>query len=392
MRLSSVDTSSVDKKTPLYDEHVKAGARMVPFAGFLMPLQYSGIIEEHRAVRQSMGLFDLSHMGEFRVTGDRALEEVDRLVTNDINGLRQGQIRYTPMCYSDGGIVDDVLVYRGADHLMLVVNASNISKDLSWVLEHIAGGVRVEDISDQTALVAIQGPAAAGFVQALTDANIGQLEYYHFVNGSVSGTDAIISRTGYTGEDGFELYVSPDQVVDLWQSFLKNGSELGLSPAGLGARDTLRLEAGYMLYGNDIDQTTTPLEAGLGWTVKFAKHEFIGRASLEQQKEEGIQRRMMALEMLGRGIPRPHASILLDGRDIGELTSGTFSPTFNRGIGLGYVQSDAKPGTEVNVAIRGQLLRARLARKPLYEARRERSRADQGDAGRVPSETEVRRE
>jgi aminomethyltransferase len=368
-RLSAADESSkLDKKTPLFDQHVKLGARMVPFGGFVMPIQYSGIIDEHRAVRQAMGLFDLSHMGEFRVSGHDALEAVDRLVTNDIIGLEVGQIRYTPMCYPDGGIVDDVLVYRSSDHLMLVVNASNIVKDLEWVRNHVAGDAVVEDLSEDFALIAVQGPETVGFLNGLTELDLDALEYYHFATDLVAGVRAVVSRTGYTGEDGFELYVSPSDAAQLWQTLLREGDSGGVRPVGLGARDTLRLEAGYMLYGNDIDQNTTPLEAGLGWTVKFGERDFIGREALQEQKAAGLKRRMMALESLDRGIPRPHFDILHEGERVGELTSGTYSPTFGHGIGLGYVRSDvAKPGIEVSVQIRQELHPARLVRKPLYK-------------------------
>lgn len=358
----------MEKKTPLYVEHVKAHARIVPFAGFLMPLRYTGDIEEHRAVREKMGMFDLSHMGEFRVTGRDAVAAVDYLVTNDIRGLEECQARYTPICYPDGGIVDDVLVYRFPDHLMLVVNASNIEKDLRWVRDHAKGDVQIEDVSDTVALIAVQGPDAASFLQQLTDVDLDGVRYYHFTRGAVGGVEAVISRTGYTGEDGFELYVKAQDAPRLWDLLGERGEPLGLQLAGLGARDTLRLEAGYMLYGNDIDQTTSPLEAGLGWTVKFGDSDFLGRSILERQKAEGPARRMVALEMLDRGIPRAHSPIAQDGERVGEVTSGTFSPTFKRGIGLAYVRTDtARPGTNVSVHIREQPHPARLVRKPIYK-------------------------
>jgi aminomethyltransferase len=358
----------VEKKTPLYEEHVKAHARIVPFAGFLMPIQYSGIIEEHRAVRNNMGMFDLSHMGEFRITGRQAVEAVDYLVTNDIRGLEEQQVRYTPMCYPDGGIVDDLLVYRFPDHLMAVVNAANIEKDLVWMQEHLRGEVEIENVSDQTALLAVQGPRAAELLEGLTDADLAALRYYHFTSGTVAGVKANLSRTGYTGEDGFELYVGAEDAERLWEALVQCGRPEGLKLVGLGARDTLRLEAGYMLYGNDIDETTSPLEAGLGWTVKFGEADFVGRAALERQKAEGVARRMVGLEMLDRSIPRPHFAVSMDGQPIGELTSGTFSPTFNKGIGLGYIRADvSKAGTDVTVQIRDQWHPARLVRKPMYK-------------------------
>jgi len=356
------------KRTALYDEHVNLGGRMVPFAGFSMPLEYSGIIDEHRAVRERAGLFDLSHMGEFRVTGDGALEAIDRLLTNDIRGLSEGQVRYSPMCYPDGGIVDDLLVYRFPDHLMLVVNASNIDKDIAWIQDQVPSGVRVQNISDEVALIAIQGPQAEGIVASLSDVDVRPVSYYHFVTGSVAGVQATISRTGYTGEDGFELYVAPLHAPVVWRTLMQAGVEQGLRPVGLGARDTLRLEAGYMLYGNDIDQTTSPLEAGLGWTVKFTEHDFVARDVLEQQREQGVSRRLVAVEMEGRRIPRPHFPVWIDGRRVGELTSGTFSPTLERGIALGYVERDAaKAGTDVEIEIRDQRHPARVVRKPMYK-------------------------
>lgn len=357
----------MEKKTPLYEEHVKSHARLVPFAGFLMPIQYSGIIDEHRAVRNELGMFDLSHMGEFRITGHDAVTAIDRLVTNDIESLRPGQIRYTPMCHPDGGIVDDILVYRFERYLMLVVNASNIEKDFDWVKSHLPAGVQIEDESDDLALIAIQGPRSEAFLQLHSDVNLADIPYYGAVMGEIAEARGVISRTGYTGEDGFELYVRPDEAQAVWRRLLERGAPRGLKPIGLGARDTLRLEAGLMLYGNDVDDTTTPLEAGLGWTVKFGSHDFVGRDTLEQQKSEGLQRRMVAMEIEDRGIPRPGFEIRTGGEHSGELTSGTYSPTFERGIGLAYVRScDAKTGTEVDVVIRQREHPARIVRKPMY--------------------------
>ena len=358
----------MEQKTPLYEEHVNNHARLVPFAGFLMPIQYTGIIEEHRAVRDAMGIFDLSHMGEFRITGPGAVSAIDRLVTNDIAGLKPGQIRYSPMCYPEGGIVDDLLVYRFDDYLMMVVNASNIEKDFDWIRAHLPASVRIENVSDHTALIAVQGPLAERFLQSQTELDLSGVRYYEAVTGPVAGATGIISRTGYTGEDGFELYLRPEDAPGVWETLLGRGTPLGMKPVGLGARDTLRLEAGLMLYGNDIDETTTPLEAGLGWTVKFGTDDFIGRAVLERQKAEGVQRRMVAGKMEDRGIPRPHFEIQLDGVRRGELTSGTYSPTFECGIGLAYVDAAiAKTGTELDVVIRQQEHPAQIVRKPMYK-------------------------
>ncbi|GAC1472163.1 MAG: glycine cleavage system aminomethyltransferase GcvT [Chloroflexota bacterium] len=358
----------MEKKTPLYQEHVGLGARIVPFAGYSMPLEYSGIIDEHRAVRNAAGLFDLSHMGEIRIAGPRAVQAVDGLVTNDIHGLESFQVRYSPMCYPDGGIVDDLLVYRYPNHFMLVVNASNIQKDLAWITDHAGPDVEIRNDSDDVALVAVQGPDAQAVLQPLTDVDLSGLGYYHFAVGNVASKAATVSRTGYTGEDGFELYVAADDATGVWGSLLKDRAATQIKPVGLGARDTLRLEAGYMLYGNDIDESTSPLEAGLGWTVKFNEDDFIGRTALERQKAEGTTRRMVAVEVEGRRIPRPHCTLWSDTRCIGELTSGTFSPTLNRGIGLGYVASDhARPGTDIQIEIRDQRHPARIARKPAYK-------------------------
>jgi aminomethyltransferase len=362
-------------KTPLYDEHVRAGARMMPFAGFLMPVQYTGIIEEHKAVRRVMGMFDLSHMGELRLTGDNRQSAVDRLMTNDILGMDEWQVRYTPMCYSEGGIVDDLLVYRFPDHLLLVVNASNIQKDLAWIRQNLADGVQAEDVSGDTALIAIQGPSSEAFLQAFADVDLGTIGYYRFANGLITpapghrqAVPALISRTGYTGEDGFELYLRSVDASAVWSALLEAGRPQGLMPVGLGARDTLRLEAGYMLYGNDIDENTNPLEAGLGWTVKFRASGFVGQEALERQKEAGLMRRMTALEMTDRAIPRQHHAVLAAGARVGELTSGTFSPTFERGIGLGYVSADsARTGTELQVEIRDALHPARVVKRPMYK-------------------------
>jgi len=356
-----------------------------------MPVQYTGIIEEHRAVRENMGMFDLSHMGEFRVSGQEALGAIDYLVTNDIRGLDVHQVRYTPMCYGDGGIVDDLLVYRFPDHLMLVVNASNIDKDMDWIRQHVPSGVHVENISDDVALIAVQGPRAEEFLRPLTEVDLEGVAYYHSVTGRVAGVDAIISRTGYTGEDGFELYVASDAAPELWSELRSRGEPDGLKLVGLGARDTLRLEAGYMLYGNDIDETTSPLEAGLGWTVKFLDGDFVARDVLEQQKAEGVKRRMVAVEMDGRGVPRPHFPLWIGDQPLGELTSGTFSPTFNKGIGLGYIQREgAKPGTEVQVEIRDRRYPARVARKPLYKRRSATGEPAGGARGRNPAGEDTR--
>ena len=357
-----------EKKTPLYDEHVAAGAKMVPFAGYSMPVEYAGILSEHRAVRSAMGMFDLSHMGEFKVTGATAAEAVDELMTNSIANLAPWQVRYTPMCLDSGGIVDDLLVYRHPDHMMLVVNASNIDKDYRWVEEHLPAPAKLENISDDVALIAIQGPKAVGFIQSLTTVEVDKVPYYSFSEGIVAGILATLSRTGYTGEDGVELYVTAARAAELWRELRDKGEPLGLAPVGLGARDTLRLEAGLALYGNDIDESTTPLEAGLGWTVKLEGRKFPGHEAIAQQKTSGLTRRLVAFEMLDRSIPRPHFPVLVEGVAVGQVASGTFSPTFSQGLGLAYVPLEsAKAGTKVEIEIRGQPHPAQVVKKPIYQ-------------------------
>jgi aminomethyltransferase len=357
-----------EKRTPLYDEHVAAGAKLAPFAGYVMPIEYTGIIAEHRAVRSAMGMFDLSHMGEFIVSGEGALEAVDRLMTNEITSLDVGQVRYTPMCLDSGGIVDDLLVYRFPDRVMLVVNASNIEKDWEWITSHLPSNVRTRNVSDDIALIAVQGPDATTFVQSMTDVDLTPIGYYHFREGKVSDLPATISRTGYTGEDGLELYVEALFAADLWEALVSVGKPRGLALAGLGARDTLRLEAGLALYGNDIDETTTPLESGLGWTVKLEGRDFVGADSLRRQKAEGLTRRLAAFEMLDRAIPRPHYMVDAGDSSVGEVTSGTFSPTFGTGLGLAYLPPmAAKVGTAIEIDIRGQRHPARVVKKPIYQ-------------------------
>ena len=356
------------KKTPLFEEHVAAGGKMVPFAGYVMPIQYQGITAEHKAVRSGMGMFDLSHMGEFLVRGDDELAAIDSLMTNEIANLDVWQARYTPMCFESGGIVDDLLVYRYPDHLMLVVNASNIEKDLKWVRDHVPAGVEVENASDATALIAVQGPQASSFLQTLTDYPLDSIAYYHFAEGTVAGVSATISRTGYTGEDGLELYVPADTAAELWRKLREAGEPRGLTLVGLGARDTLRLEAGLALYGNDIDDVTTPLEGGLGWTVKLDNRDFIGADALRRQKAEGVRRRSVAFEMLDRGIPRQHCPVVVSGESPGEVTSGTFSPTFAKGLGLASVPSaGASVGTRIDIDIRGSTHPAVVVKRPIYK-------------------------
>ena len=356
------------KRTPLYDEHVGLGARIVPFAGFAMPVQYpAGIVAEHRAVREAAGLFDVSHMGEFEVRGPDALAFVSYLTTNDPSALAVGQAQYTFFCKENGGIVDDLLVYRFEDRYMLVVNAANIAKDWAWC-HRFAGRFRVTlaDRSDATALLALQGPRAEEILALCTDAELAALRSYRFLEARVAGRRAVVSRTGYTGEDGFELYVAAEDAVAVWRALLEAGAPRGLQPAGLGARDTLRLEAGYPLYGNDIDETTTPLEANLGRFVKFEKGEFVGRAALERQRREGVRDLLVGFELLGRGVPRPGYEVRLFGVPRGTVRSGTLGPTLGKGIGTVYLPADTTPGAPVEVVIRGNAIPGMVVRLPFY--------------------------
>jgi aminomethyltransferase len=363
------------KRTPLYAAHVRAGARMVPFGGWEMPVQYAGIVEEHRAVRRAVGLFDVSHMGEFEIKGPGALAVLQRLTTNDVGALAVGQVQYSLLCYPDGGIVDDLTVYRlDADRFMLTVNAANIDKDWDWVTEQGRGDARWKNISAGTALLAVQGSRAESLVARLADGDVTAVLYYHFVSGSVTGVPALISRTGYTGEDGFELYVEAAEAETLWDALLDAGKDGGIAPVGLGARDTLRLEMKYALYGNDIDRTTNPIEAGLGWVVKPAKGEFIGRAAIERVKAEGPRRRLAGFEMVDRAVARHGYRILKDGAEVGVVTSGSYGPQVDRYIGMGYVATaHSKVGDEIEVEVRGKSQRARIVQTPFYPSKVKKS-------------------
>lgn len=360
---------TVLQRTPLYDEHVRLGAKMVPFAGFEMPVQYpTGITAEHRAVREGAGLFDVSHMGEFVIGGREAVDLVQHISINDASRLVVGQAQYSAMCLESGGIVDDLLVYRFADRYMLVVNASNVEKDWAWVRAHAeAFNVDVLDISEQTGLLALQGPSARETLRPLASIELEDVTYYHFVEGEVAGVPAVVSGTGYTGEDGFELYVSASDAVAVWTALLDVGKALGLVPAGLGARDSLRLEMGYALYGSDLDEGHTPLESGLGWVTKLAKGDFVGRRALLAQREAGVARRLVGLVVSGQGFPRAGYGILSADRAVGTVTSGTFSPSLGVGIAMGYVPTDlSAPDTRVQIDARGRLLDAVVTRPPFY--------------------------
>jgi aminomethyltransferase len=362
-----VTSITTPRRTPFHEFHRRAGAKLVDFAGFEMPVRYTGDVREHLAVRQAAGLFDISHMGEFEVRGAGATEYLNRLVTNDVAAMAVGQAMYSPMCRPDAGIVDDLLVYRYDDHYMVVVNASNIAKDFGWMQGFLPAGVTLIDRSDDTALLAVQGPRAAQVVAGHVPAAALELGYYRFTTGELFGVPATVSRTGYTGEDGFELYFAPEHAARVWSGLMEAGRPHGLELIGLGARDTLRLEMGYMLYGNDIDDTTTPLEAGLGWTVKLGKPEFHGRDVLVRQKAEGLKRKLVGFQLGARRVPRHGMKVHAGGREAGIVTSGTFSPSLERPIGMGYVEAgQAGVGSTLEIEAGPTRLAARVTARPFH--------------------------
>lgn len=364
-------TETALKRTAFYDLHLAAGAKIVPFAGFEMPVSYRGILAEHTAVRERIGVFDVSHMGEVLVTGPNALEFVQKITVNDAAALTIGQAQYSAMCRPDGGIVDDLLVYyRGPENYLLVINGANIDKDFAWMQQNAIEGATLVNASDDYSLLAVQGPKSLQALQKLTATDLSAIDYYHFVEGEIAGVPAIISRTGYTGELGFELYFSSDRQpsANVWNAVMEAGAEFGIEPTGLGARDTLRLEMGYCLYGNDITDDTNTIEAGLGWITKLEKGEFNGREVLAAVKAAKPSRKLVAFQMKERGIPRQHYKIAADGRDVGEVTSGTSSPTLGEGIGMGYVESAfAKVGTEIAVVIRDKHVSATVVKLPFVK-------------------------
>ncbi|WP_018757988.1 glycine cleavage system aminomethyltransferase GcvT [Paenibacillus terrigena] len=352
---------------PLYANH--SGVRCIDFGGWELPVQFLGIQKEHEAVRQQAGLFDVSHMGEFIVTGEGAEAFLQHMTTNDVTKLQDGQAQYTCMCYPTGGVVDDLLVYRlSMSNYMLVVNASNIDKDWDWLKIHQPSSVQIENVSDQTALLAIQGPLAEAILQQATETPLAGLAGFEFMKeASVCGVRTLISRTGYTGEDGFELYVRDSDAPAVWNGLLELGEGLGLVPAGLGARDTLRFEAKLPLYGQELSAQITPLEAGLGMFVKLDKGDFIGQEALAYQKQSGLSRKLVGLELVDRGIPRSHYPVFANGNRIGEVTTGTQSPTLKRNLGLALIDMKYTAiDTEVEVEIRGKLLRAKIVPAPFY--------------------------
>jgi aminomethyltransferase len=355
------------RRTPIYEAHRALGARMVDFAGWEMPVQYTSVIAEHEAVRNAAGLFDVSHMGEVEFRGAGALASANALITNDLARVADGQAVYAGLLNDTGGFVDDVVAYRfSPERIVLCVNASNRAKDFAWMDGH-AGGVKPVDRGDDWAQLAIQGPKAPAIVQKLTALRLEGIKTYHFIEGTVAGVPCIVSRTGYTGEDGFELYCPPERALALWNALLEAGSVEGLKPAGLGARDSLRTEMKYALYGNDIDDGHTPLEAGLGWVVKWDKGDFTGRAALERQKQAGVPRKLVGFEMREPGIPRHGYPLLSGGKRVGEVTSGTMGPSVKKAIGIGYVPAElAREGTSLEVEIRGRPVRAEVVKTPFW--------------------------
>ena len=356
------------KTTPLLDLHKELGAKLVPFAGWNMPIQFAGVLSEHTCVRERVGLFDVSHMGEIEVKGKDAKNFLQFLLSNNVEKMFDGSILYSLMCYETGGVVDDLLAYRFSEnHYFLCVNASNSDKDYDWIARHASSfNVNIKNTSSETSQLALQGPDAKSVLQSLCDISLDDLSYYNFRRGRVNNVESLISRTGYTGEDGFELYLSPEKVSEVFRSLMEQGRSYGIQPIGLGARDTLRIEMGYPLYGNEIDNNPTPLDAGLGWVIKFDKGEFLGRGSLLKQKEQGSPRRkLVGLKLLTRGVPRAHYQVFKNGESVGEVTSGTFSPTLNTGVGLCYVSSEySDVGNHLDVKIRDQLVATEVIQLP----------------------------
>ncbi len=355
------------KKTPFYDKHVEAKGKIVEFAGFLMPIQYQGIVAEHLAVRKNIGLFDLSHMGEFEVSGSDALSFLEKVTTNNVAALKPGEIQYSCMPNADGGIVDDLLVYKFEDKYWLIVNAANLEKDFNWLDSQKSGDVKLIDRSDEFGLLAIQGPNAQKLLEQLTDFNLEEIKYYNHATAKIAGVDIFFSRTGYTGEDGFELYIPPQHANTLWDAIAKVGKELGMELIGLGARDSLRLEMKMALYGNDINDTTSPVEAGLSWIVNFDK-DFIGAETIKKHKADKPSRRLVCLEIDGKAFPRPGYEIYDGDRKLGVITSGTVSPSLEKPIALAYLPKGmTKSGTKVEVAIRKNRFEATVVKPPFYK-------------------------
>jgi aminomethyltransferase len=352
------------KQTPLYDKHVNLNARMVEFFDYEMPIQYTSIVEEHNAVRNSCGMFDVSHMGEFIITGKDAGSFLNYMTINDVSTLNPGDAQYSAMCYENGGIIDDILVYKFDDQYMLVVNASNLEKDFNWLNQHKPDDVNLYDVSQETGLIALQGPDSRNILNKVTNVDISELKFYTFTEDNIVSKNVIIARTGYTGELGYEIYADNNTIQKFWDAIMETG---GITPCGLGCRDTLRIEMKFCLYGNDIDETTNPIEAGLGWITKTGKPDFIGREAVLTAKENKT-RRLIAFEMTERAVPRHGYKLIFQKSEIGFVTSGTQSPSLQKGIGLGYVQEGIhKPGTEIDVDIRGKMKKAIIVKPPFYK-------------------------
>lgn len=362
------------KQTPFHSIHRQLGAKMVPFGGYEMPVQYSSIIEEHKAVRTAVGVFDVSHMGEFVVKGKNAQAFLQCVTVNDVAKLIPGEAQYSAMCYDDAGIVDDLLVYKiGEDHFMVVVNASNAEKDFEWMSRHLLPDVDLRNESDATALLAIQGPKSQTVIQKLTSVDLKSIPYYRFKEASVAGVDMILSRTGYTGELGYEIYFSPSYAENVWNAIFRAGKDCGIVPIGLGARDTLRLEMGYCLYGNDIDQTTNTLEAGLGWITKLKKGDFVGKPVLDKVKADGLKRKLVGIEIEEKAIARHGYAIRSNGTQVGSVTSGTFSPSLERAIAMGYVDAaHCADGSPVHIDVRGKEVKGKITSLPFLKKQSEK--------------------
>jgi aminomethyltransferase len=353
------------KGTPFQRYHGNMGAKMVDFAGWLMPIQYSGILSEHHAVRTGAGLFDVAHMGRLEIRGRGGVPFVQYLTTNDVSRLKPGMVQYSTICNDPGGILDDVTVYRYDEHLMIVVNASNTGKIISWIRNHMQDGVEFVDRTKEMAQLAVQGPGSQAILQRLASFDLEEIPFYHFKVGLLSGTECTVSRTGYTGEDGFEIYLPAESADEIWTAIMSTN---GVTPCGLGARDLLRLEVFYCLYGNDIDETTTPLEAGLNWVVKFDKGDFIGRGSLLGQRKEGLKRRLAGFILRDKGIPRHGYPVVTNGSVVSKVASGAFSPSLRVGIGTAYLPTEiAEEGTTIEIDIRGRKALAEVVKPPFYK-------------------------
>lgn len=363
------ETKQIIKKTPLNLMHREMGAKMVDFFDWNMPVQYEGIIEEHMAVRTKAGMFDVSHMGQIEIKGKDSLDLVQHVTCNDASKLQPFQIQYSGLMYPDGTFVDDLLVHNlGENHFFLCVNAANTEKDFQWIQEHRRGSAEVLNTSENYVLISVQGPLSAGIIRESTDIDVLEIPYYWCRREIIMGENALVSRTGYTGEDGFELYIPPGISEAVWNKILAAGTPQGMLPAGLGARDTLRLEAKMALYGNDIDDTTTPYEAGLGWITKLDKGDFLGREILVRQKEEGIKKKLVGFEVVGKGIARHGHPVVINGKEVGRVTSGSYSPYFKKNIGLTYLPLEYKgSGTEIAILIRGREIPAKVVKTPFYK-------------------------